>query len=84
MVMGWMTDQYDEWDAHILPTGKYWMQKSGKEPTPDDVRSLRVLCKKYPHQIVGGAIGQAVIQGERPDNFALITTICKADSGGAK
>jgi hypothetical protein len=23
MVMGWMTDQYDEWDAHILSTGKW-------------------------------------------------------------
>jgi hypothetical protein len=63
----------------------YWVNKNhGKEPTPAQAQSLRVLCKKYPHQIVGGAIGQAVLQGERADNFALITTICKADSGGAK
>ena len=32
MVMGWMTDQYDEWDAHILSTGK-WRRCTQSEAT---------------------------------------------------
>lgn len=58
----------------------YWTSKAGREPTAADKRSLQTLCKRYDPGLVTLAIGQAVVQGESVDNFALITTIAKAEA----
>lgn len=57
----------------------YWIGKAGREPNNEDMRSLRTICRTYPASVVTTAIGQVVVQGEPADNFALITTICKAE-----
>ncbi len=57
----------------------YFEGKVRRELTQDDLNSLGVLCKTYPPSVVTLAIGQAVAQGEAADNFALITTIAKAE-----
>lgn len=57
----------------------YWSDKAGRDATPDDRKSLASLCKHFPGDIVNLAIGQAVAQGSAADNFALITTIAKAE-----
>lgn len=57
----------------------YWTEKSCREPSDAELRSLRVLCKAHPAHVVELAIGQACAQGESPDNFALITTIAKSE-----
>lgn len=56
----------------------YWSGKTGRDPSEAEARSLRSLCRRFPAGIVCLAIGQAVVQGEPADNFALITTIAKA------
>ncbi|MDZ4064492.1 MAG: hypothetical protein U1E22_07475 [Coriobacteriia bacterium] len=56
----------------------YWLDKLGRDPTAADVRSLKTLLKAFSAQTVLEAIGQACAQGERADNFALITTICRS------
>ena len=57
----------------------YWSDKIGREPKDSDLRSLRILCKRYPAETINYAIGQACVQGAPPDNFGLITTIAKGE-----
>lgn len=61
----------------------YWIGKTDREPSQEELRSLAVLCKRYGPGLLNLAIGQAVAQGERPNNFALITTIAKAEANHA-
>lgn len=57
----------------------YWCDKTGRDPKPADLKSLRSLCKHFPVEVVNLAIGQAVAQGSAADNFALITAIAKKE-----
>lgn len=57
----------------------YWSDKAGRDAKPADLKSLTSLCKHFPPEVVNLAIGQAVAQGYPADNFALITTIAKAE-----
>jgi hypothetical protein len=57
----------------------YWMDKACRDPKPADLRSLRILSKSYGPNVLTTAIGQAVMQGDSADNYALITTIAKAE-----
>jgi hypothetical protein len=57
----------------------YWEGKANREATPDDLKSLRSLCKHFDPDVVNTAIGQACAQGESPDNFGLITAIAKKE-----
>lgn len=58
----------------------YWVGKAGRDPSKSDANSLRSLCKNFAPHVVATAIGQAVMQGSPPDNFALITTIAKSEA----
>lgn len=57
----------------------YWQDKSGREPKPDDLRSLFILCKTFGNDVVKLAIGQACVQGSSADSYGLITTIARAE-----
>lgn len=58
----------------------YWEGKVGREARADELKSLRSLCRHYEPGVINTAIGQAVIQGSPPTNFALITTIAKSEA----
>lgn len=58
----------------------YWESKVCRSPREADLKSLRTLCKNFSAGVVKIAIGQAVVQGEAADNFALITTIARAEA----
>jgi hypothetical protein len=68
-------------ELETVDTGllSYWMDKAGRDPEKADITSLRVLEKNHGPDIVKLAIGQAVVQGVSPDNYALITSIAKAE-----
>lgn len=61
----------------------YWSDKTGRDPDAAELRSLRILCRSYPAHVVNMAIGQCVVQGNPPTNFALVTAIAKAEAGVA-
>lgn len=58
----------------------YFSDKVGRDANTDEVRSLKNLCRRYPAGVVKLAIGQACVQGEPANNFALVTTIAKKEA----
>lgn len=58
----------------------YFADKANRNLTETDIRSLSTLVKNYGPGVVKIAIGQACVQGEAPDNFALVTTIARAEA----
>lgn len=75
------TSSVSLFDDQGIPEGLYgyWQEKVGREPVPDDIRSFKVMLKTHSQEALKLAIGQAVMQGERADNYALIATIAKAE-----
>ena len=58
----------------------YWLGKSGRSAKPADLRSLRMIVEAAGSAATKLAIGQACVQGAEPDNYALITTIARAEA----
>lgn len=58
----------------------YFEGKIRRAAKPEEVGSLRTLCRDYDPGIVTYSIGQAHAQGEQPNNFGLITAIAKGES----
>jgi hypothetical protein len=63
----------------LLQVLGYLEGKLGRTVKAREVSSVKTLLKRYSPDVVCTAIGQACAQGESATNFALITTICKAE-----